>query len=100
MTSCKDCTNGDVCGEVMEKGAEKCEVYTARNIETCQEAPGEAWLKEKEMRERILRIKAAGYDVIKSVVEQQLEEYLPDNEAMCHIYGVLMMEEAVVKALI
>ena len=113
MASCKECANGEVCGDVMEKDAEKCEVFVDKpsakekymkqvygeppfgNV-----APSEEWQKEKEAEATTLKIKAAGYDVIKGIVGEAFEYDCAAEDALGMIDGVLRMEEAVVKALI
>ena len=56
MTSCNDCINDKVCGEVLENTAELCEAYsskkeTANKAQTAAKcAPSDEWLKEKETK--------------------------------------------------
>lgn len=113
MVSCKECANGEVCGDVMEKGAEKCEVFVDKpsakekymkqvygeppfgNV-----APSAEWQKEKEAEATTLKIKAAGYDTIKTIVEEHMKEDYPFEETFAQIDGVMRMEEAVMKTLI
>ncbi len=78
----------------------KCEVYTARNIETCKVAPSAEWQKEKEAEATTLKIKAAGYDAVKNIVIKHQELDLSDSDAMCHICGALIMGETIMEALI
>lgn len=106
MTSCKDCINDKVCGEVLENTAELCEAYsskkeTANKAQTAEKcAPSAEWLKEKEAKETTLKIKAAGYDVIKNIVEEKLKEDFSTESCFDMLGGVIFMEEAVMKALI
>lgn len=106
MTSCKDCINDKVCGEVLENTAELCEAYsskkeTANKAQTAEKcAPSAEWLKEKEIEETTLKIKAAGYDVIKEIVDEQHKMDFSQESAMDMIGGVILMEEAVMKVLI
>lgn len=113
MVSCKECANGEVCGDVMEKGAEKCEVFVDKpsakekymkqvygeppfgNV-----APSAEWQKEKEVEATTLKIKAAGYDVIKGIVGESFENVWEPEDTVTMIDGVLRMEEAVMKTLI
>lgn len=109
MVSCKDCANGEVCGDVMEEAAEKCEVYANKLAEAAKpkkaklsvEYPIEGkWGKATEAEETTLKIKAAGYDTIKTIVEEHMKEDYPFEETFAQIDGVMRMEEAVMKTLI
>lgn len=106
MASCKDCIHDGDCGIVMEEHAEKCEVYAnklavAAKWKTAGEcAPSAEWQKEKEAEATTLKIKAAGYDVIKGIVGEAFEGDYPKEDVLGMIDGALRMEEAVMKTLI
>ena len=91
MTSCKDCIHDSDCGIVMEEHAEKCEVYANKLAEEAKRKAAEA---------TTLKIKAAGYDVIKNIVEEKLKEDFSTESCFDMLGGVIFMEEAVMKALI
>ena len=109
MASCKDCANGNVCGDVMEEAAELCEVYANKLEEAAKpkkaklsvEYPIEGkWGKATEAEATTLKIKAAGYDVIKGIVGESFENVWEPEDTVTMIDGVLRMEEAVMKTLI
>lgn len=56
--------------------------------------------KEKEAEATTLKIKAAGYDVIKGIVGESFENVWEPEDTVTMIDGVLRMEEAVMKTLI
>ena len=113
MATCKDCIHDGDCGMVMEEHAEKCEVFvdkTSAKEKYMKQvygeppfgnvAPSAEWLKEKETEATTLKIKAAAYDVIKNIVEEKLKEDFSTESCFDMVGGVVLMEEAVTKALV
>ena len=112
MVSCKDCANGEVCGDVMERDAELCEVFVDKpsakgkyikqvygepsfgNV-----APSAEWKKKKETEETTLKIKASVYDAIKDIVAQHQKLKMSNDSAMNHICGAIIAEQFVTKSL-
>ena len=109
MASYKDCIHDGDCGIVAAEPAEKCEVYVNKLAESAKpkkaklsvEYPIEGqWGKATEAEETTLKIKAAGYDVIKGIVGESFENVWEPEDTVTMIDGVLRMEEAVMKTLI
>ena len=107
MATCNDCIHDGACGKVMEEHAELCEVFVDKNMKMVYGkapesdiVPGDTGLREKEIETTTLKVKAAGYDVIKEIVDEQHKIGFSHESAMDIISGAILMEEAVMKALI
>ena len=107
MASCKECSSKDLCGFVFDKNAEtNCDGFDYAevdenniNTEDCAWA-GKDPLMDLVNENTTLKIKAAGYDTIKTIFEEYMKEDYPFEEVFAQIDGVMRMEEAVTKALI
>lgn len=119
MANCKDCVDYDFCKasdpsegiypEDVNDVETKCDGFEAKeeNMKQvyghpprCDVAPSDEWLKEKEIEETTLRIKAAGYDVIKDAMLEQMKMDYDISDTFNIIDGVIRMEEAVTAAFI
>ena len=96
MASCKDCIHDEDCGMVMEEHAEKCEVY----VNNLVKADEEQQVKLSEIESTTLKIKAAAYDVIKEIIDENMKMDFSTECCFDMVGGVVLMEEAVTKALV
>lgn len=107
MASCKECSSKDLCGFVFDKNAEtNCDgfdyaVVDENNINTEDRAwAGKDPLMDLVNENTTLKIKAAAYDAIKSMVIDQQKMKMPNSDTISHICGALTAELHITKALI